>query len=379
MPSASRCPVAGPPYEPRGDDVARAAELVAGAERAVILAGNGAVRAHGAPALRAFSDATGIPVAETFMGKGLIDAEAPGSLGAVGLQSGDFAMAGFEDADLVITVGFDLVEHSPELWNPRGNKRILCIDSVPAETDEHFVPEIKLVGDLASTLQRLTEGCGVESSTGGSMQLREAVTGTFEIAESEDRFPLQPARALLELRTLLDREDILVSDVGLHKLWIGRLWPAREPNTALIANGLAGMGFAVPAAIAAKLVHPDRKVVAVSGDGGFMMNMQELETAKRLGTPFVNVIWENRQFGSILWKQDNKFGRHFGVDFDNPDFVKLADAFGLPAWRISSVADYRERLKQALALDLPSVIVVPIDYSPDIGMAGKLGTETIRV
>ena len=151
---------------------------------------------------------------------------------------------------------------------------------------------------------------------------------------------MRPPRVLWDIREALGRDDILVSDVGLHKLWIGRMFPAHEPGTVLIANGLAGMGFALPTAIGAKLVHPDRKVVAVSGDGGFLMNAQELETAVRLRTPVVNVIWENGQFGSIVWKQDKRFGRHFGVDFGNPDFVKLAEAFGLPAWRCSSADDF---------------------------------------
>jgi acetolactate synthase-1/2/3 large subunit len=137
------------------------------------------------------------------------------------------------------------------------------------------------------------------------------------------------------------------------------------------------MGFAVPTAIAAKLVHPDRKVVTVNGDGGVLMNFQELETARRLGTAFVNIIWENQQFGSIVWKQDKKFGRHFGVDFTNPDFVKLAESFGLPAWRCESVEEFPQRLEHALGLDVPSVIVLPIDYSIDVAISEELGTETV--
>jgi acetolactate synthase I/II/III large subunit len=163
----------------------------------------------------------------------------------------------------------------------------------------------------------------------------------------------------------------------MHKLWIGRMFPAYEPNTVLIANGLAGMGFAVPAAIAAKLVHPERNVVTVNGDGGFVMNAQELETATRLRTPFVNVIWENRQFGSIVWKQDKKFGEHFGTDFTNPDFVKLAEAYGMPAWRIDSADDFGDRLRHALTLDVPSLIVLPIDYSIDVAISEELGAETV--
>jgi acetolactate synthase-1/2/3 large subunit len=188
---------------------------------------------------------------------------------------------------------------------------------------------------------------------------------------------MRPPRILFELRRALGRDDLLVSDVGLHKLWIGRMYPAYEPNSVLIANGLAGMGFAVPAAIAAKLVDPDRRVVAVSGDGGFMMNCQELETAVRCGTPFVNLVWENRQFGSIAWKQERRFDRHFGTDFGNPDFVQLGRAFGLPSWRIQSADELGARLAHALTLDEPSLIVVPVDYSLDVSIADEFGEEII--
>jgi acetolactate synthase I/II/III large subunit len=368
-----------PEYQPPEELVQRAVEMIGESEAPVILAGNGAIRARAARDLRAFAVGTGIPVAETFMAKGLVPATSELALGAVGIQAGDFSMAGFDDADLVITVGYDLVEHSPELWNPGRDKRIVCIDSLPAETDEYFLPAVELVGDPGATLRRLLTECDSKGQSGGSPRLREAVISRLEIAGRDDSFPIHPARGLREIRELLGPEDLLVSDVGLHKLWIGRLWPAEEPNTVLIANGLAGMGFAVPAAIAAKLVHPDRNVVAVSGDGGFLMNAQELETARRLGTAFVNVIWENRQYGSIVWKQEKRFGEHFGTDFENPDFVRLAESFGLPAWRCESVDDYGQRLRQALALDVPSLVVVPIDYSPDIAIAEELGAETVRI
>ena len=203
------------------------------------------------------------------------------------------------------------------------------------------------------------------------------VRSHFEAAKENSNFPLQPPRALWEIRRALGRNDILISDVGLHKLWIGRMFPAHEPNTVLIANGLSGMGFAVPAAVAAKLVHPDRNVVTVNGDGGFLMNSQELETAVRLGTAFVNVVWENDSFGSIVWKQEKRFGAHFGTDFSNPDFVKLAEGYGMPAWRCVSADDFASRLDHALTLDVPSLIVLPIDYSIDVAISEELGTETV--
>ena len=201
--------------------------------------------------------------------------------------------------------------------------------------------------------------------------------GALRDASEDEQFPMRPPRVLSDIRQALRRSDLLVSDVGLHKLWIGRMFPAHEPGTVLIANGLAGMGFALPTGIAAKLVDPHRHVVTVSGDGGFLMNCQELETAVRLKTPVVNIIWENGQYGSIVWKQDKKFGRHFGVDFGNPDFVKLAEAFGAPAWRCASADEFSQRLSHALTLDVPSVIVVPIDYSVDVAISSELGDETV--
>jgi acetolactate synthase-1/2/3 large subunit len=363
--------------EPGARELFKAADVIRNAINPVALAGNGVVRAGGAPALREFCRATGISVAETFMGKGLLDYTDPKALGTVGLQSSDYGLAGFDDADVVIAVGYDLVEHSPEHWNPRRDKKIIVIDSEPAEIDEFFTPEVELIGDIYHVLTRLAEECRDVPHSGGSPRLRDLVLRRLEQARHDDAFPMQPPRALWEIRQALGREDILVSDVGLHKLWIGRMFPAHEPNTVMIANGLAGMGFAVPCAIAAKLVHPERKVVTVNGDGGFLMNCQELETATRLKTAVVNIVWENRQFGSIVWKQDQKFGEHFGVDFTNPDFVKLAESFGMPAWRCEAVGDLGRRLRHALTLDVPSLIVLPIDYSIDVAISEELGTETV--
>jgi acetolactate synthase I/II/III large subunit len=364
--------------EPGMKELQRATEVIMAAENPVILAGNGAIRTHASRALRAFVHTTGIPVAETFMAKGLLDYEDPHALGTVGLQARDYELAGFHEADVVIAVGYDLVEHKPEHWNPRADKQIVVIDTVAAEIDEFFMPEVELIGDIAHVLARLAAGCSRrDSSPPDAERLRRIVFGALNDAREDGHFPMRPPRVLCDIRRALRRTDVLVSDVGLHKLWIGRMFPAHEPGTVLIANGLAGMGFALPSGIAAKLVDPRRHVVTVSGDGGFLMNCQELETAVRLRTPVVNVIWENGQFGSIVWKQDNRFGRHFGVDFGNPDFVKLAEAFGAPAWRCASADEFSQRLEHALTLDVPSVIVVPIDYSVDVAISRELGAETV--
>jgi acetolactate synthase I/II/III large subunit len=376
---AAPLPARGPRRrpEPSGDELRAAIDVIAGAEFPIVLAGNGVARTGSAPALRGFAELTGIGVAETFMGKGMLDYQDPHALGTVGLQSRDYALAGFDDADVVITVGYDLVEHAPANWNPKRDKRIVCIDTVPPDVDEHYITEADLIGDIAHILGVLARELGTTAYTTGRSRLNEIVLSRFEAAKDDDAFPLQPPRALWEIRQALGREDILVSDVGMHKLWIARMFPAHEPDTVFIANGLAGMGIALPTGIAAKLVRPDRNVVTVSGDGGFLMNVQELETAVRLRTAVVNLIWENGQYGSIVWKQDKKFGRHFGTDFTNPDFVRLADAFGMPAWRCESVDDLGRHLQQALSLDVPSLIVVPIDYSIDVSISEQLGTETV--
>lgn len=364
--------------EPSAQELFKGVEAIRRALNPVILAGNGVARAGAASALREFVRVTGIPVAETFMGKGVIDTDDPAALGTVGLQDRDYALAGFEEADVVICVGYDLVEHAPSHWNPGRDKTIVCIDTLSPEVDAYFMTEVDLVGDLYHILSRLTEECrDAPFPASGSRRLSDLVRGRFAAAAGDDAFPMQPPRALWELRAALGPQDILVSDVGLHKLWIGRMFPAHEPNTVMISNGLAGMGFALPGAIAASLVHPERRVIAVAGDGGFLMNCQELETAARLRTPVVTVIWENGQFGSIVWKQDKKFGRHFGVDFSNPDFVALAESFGLPAWRCQEPGDLGAHLRRGLDSDVPSVVVLPIDYSLDVTMSEQLGTETV--
>jgi acetolactate synthase-1/2/3 large subunit len=363
--------------EPSARELLNAVGVIRSAVNPVVLAGNGVARVGAAPALREFARATGIGGGGDVHGQGLLDFEDRHHLGTVGLQERDYALAGFEDADVVITVGYDLVEHAPRNRNARKDKKIVCIDTVSVEVDENFMTEVDLIGDLDHVLTRLAEELRNKPHQVGSSRLNDIVLGRFESAKDDDAFPVQPPRALWEIRQALGRRDLLISDVGLHKLWIARMFPAHEPDMVFIANGLAGMGIALPTAIAAKLVHPGRKVVTVNGDGGFLMNCQELETAVRLRTPIVNVIWENSQFGSIVWKQDKKFGRHFGTDFTNPDFVTLAGAFGMPAWRCEATDDFGRHLRHALSLDVPSLIVLLIDYSIDVSISEELGTETV--
>ncbi len=329
--------------EPPDEAIAHAADLIANSERPIILAGNGVLRRRASAELRALARGLHVPVAETFMGKGAMDDRSHLSLMAVGLQARDHVLSGFDRADLVICVGYDLVEYAPAGWNPDRRKRIIHVDTQPAEVDAEYRPEVELIGDIDGSLSRLLSavlprGIGGRNAaerhaareTLVHADLRNALLADLAAGAAGDAFPITPQRAIADLRAALAPDDIVVSDVGAHKIWVARLYQAYEPNTVIISNGFAAMGISVPGAIAAKLVHPDRKVVALCGDGGFLMNSQELETAKRIGAGITVVIWRDNGYGLIDWKQRNEFGRPFGVEFGNPDFVAYAESFGIP-------------------------------------------------
>jgi acetolactate synthase-1/2/3 large subunit len=372
--------------EPTDEAIAHAADLLAGSERPLILAGNGVLRREASGELRALARGLHVPVAVTFMGKGAIDDRSHLSLMAVGLQARDHVLSGFDRADLVVCVGYDLVEYAPARWNPDGAKRIVHIDTAPAEVDAQYRPEVELIGDIDGTLRRLLAAVlprGVSGRSAGERHaaretlvhadLRLALLEELDAHAADDGWPIKPQRAIAALREALDPHDIVVSDVGAHKVWVARLYQAYEPNTVIISNGFAAMGIAVPGAIAAKLVHPSRRVVALCGDGGFLMNSQELETAKRIGANVCVVVWRDDGYGLIDWKQRNEFGRPFAVDFGNPDFVAYAESFGIAGFRPSSAADLLPVLRRALDVDGPSLVEVPIDYRENLRLTEHLG------
>ncbi len=372
--------------EPTDDAIAHAAGLLAGAERPIVLAGNGVLRRGAAADLRAFARGLHVPVAATFMGKGAMDDRSHLSLMAVGLQARDHVLSGFDRADLVVCVGYDLVEYAPSSWNTGGAKRVIHIDTQPAEIDAAYQPEVELVGDIDGTLRRLlaaVEPHGIGGRDAGERHasreilvhadLRTQLLAELSAHEANDGWPITPQRAIADLRRALGPDDIVVSDVGAHKVWVARLYQAYEPNTVIISNGFAAMGISVPGAIAAKLVHPERKVVALCGDGGFLMNSQELETAKRIGADITVVVWRDDGYGLIDWKQRNEFGRPFGVEFGNPDFVAYARSFGIAGFRPSSATDLYPTLMRALATDGPSLVEVPIDYGENLRLTERLG------
>jgi acetolactate synthase-1/2/3 large subunit len=374
-------PVVGSPL-PRGpvamieaDPVSllRAAEIIQGARQPVILAGNGVVRQEAAPALRAFCEETGLHVITTFMGKGVLDASDPHFLFTAGLRRQDYPQGLLGRADLVIAVGYDMIEWPPSAWNPEGRQRIVCIDTVAPEIDANFVPEVELIGDLSRILFQLTGLLdGKKVARLETRPYRAAFDRVLHAGTDED-YPIKPQRVLRDLREVLAPEDVLVSDVGAHKLWVARFWEAREPNTVLISNGFAAMGFGVPASIAAALARRGRsKVVCITGDGGFLMNVQELETARRLGLPFVVVVWSDGGYGLIEMHQRRKFGRIAGTRFDNPDLVTLARSFGVLGLRAEKAGDVKPLLARALRHPGPVVLDVPIDYGENDKLAVDL-------
>ena len=357
--------------------VDRAFELIQAARRPVILAGNGTIRKRASKQLRIFAERTGIGVISTFMAKGCVDVDSEHSLFTVGLQSKDLVSCAIDASDLVICLGYDMVEYPPRLWNPRRDKRIVHIDFLPAEVDEHYRLDVEVVGDLAHTLWMLNERVEREpisiDTTQQKAVRRDMLAELAEHAGDDTEGSIRPQKALWDVRQVLGPRDILLSDVGAHKMWIARHYHCHEPNTCLIPNGFCSMGFALPGAISAKLVHPDRRVLAICGDGGFLMNVQEMETALRLGTDVVVMIWEDHSYGLIEWKQQNEFGRHVDLGFGNPDFVALARAFGWSGHRVDRSRDLRDLLERAFSEPGPSLIVIPIDYRENALLTERLG------
>jgi acetolactate synthase-1/2/3 large subunit len=358
--------------------VDRAFARIRAAKRPIIIAGNGAIRRRASKQLRIFAERTGIGVVSTFMAKGCVDLDSEQCLYTVGLQARDHVACAIDAADLVICLGYDMVEYHPRLWNADGEHGIVHLDFLPAEVDRHYPVEVEVVGDLAHALWMLNERVAAQGVPEFDFrQQRLARSGMKEDIEAhrddDTEELIRPQKALWDVRRVLGPDDILLSDVGAHKMWVARYYQCHEPNTCLIPNGFCSMGFALPGAISAKLVHPDRRVLALCGDGGFLMNVQEMETAKRLGAEIVVMIWEDGEYGLIAWKQHNEFGRHTDLAFGNPDFLKLAEAFGWNGYRVERSRDLAGTLERAFADGGPSLVVVPIDYRENALLTRRLG------
>ena len=368
-------PAQTPRAAPNSGELSRAAALIQESRSPIVIAGNGVLRGRASDDFLRFVEKGGFPVLNTFMGKGVIPASHPQCLFTVGLQARDFVARAIEESDLVIAIGYDLVEYSPRLWNRGEEKKIINIDFVPAEVDSSFHADVDIAADIATTLQQLTEHLPAEPlvDPASYAEYREVMLAEFAQHAEDDSFPVKPQKLIWEVRKAMNDEDILLSDVGAHKMWIARYYQCETPNTCMISNGFCSMGFALPGAIGAKLSYPDRRVMAICGDGGFMMNVQDLETAVRLKLPMVILIWTDSQYGLIRWKQESHFGKHSHIDFDNPDFVKLAEAFGAVGLRVDKTSDLPATLEKALAVDGPVVIDCPVDYSENMVLSRRLG------
>ncbi|AFJ02336.1 hypothetical protein Q7C_1183 [Methylophaga frappieri] len=363
------------PPEPAAEQIERAAEIISNAKNPIILAGNGVIRSGAAEALAVFAEKLNIPVANTFMAKGVIPFRHPMSLGSVGLQSNDYVNTGFASADVIICVGYDMVEYHPYLWHPTRDRTLIHIDTTHAEVDAYYSVVVAAVGNIKHSLNRLA--AITTPHTGKAMRtLRNSLIKEMNLHCEDNEFPVKPQKIIWDLRTAMALKDIVICDVGAHKMWMSRMFRCEYPNTCIISNGFASMGIAVPGAIAAKLAYPHRQVVAVTGDAGFMMNSQEIETAMRLNVAIVILIWNDASYGLIEWKQQNQFGRTSHVQFTNPDFVKYAQSFGAVGVRIEQTADLMPALKAALQRETVTVIDCPVDYRENLKLTEQLGQLT---
>ncbi len=363
------------PPEPAAEHIERAAEIISTAQNPIILAGNGVVRSQAAQALADFAEKLNIPVANTFMAKGIIPFRHPMSLGSVGLQSNDYVNTGFANADVIICIGYDMVEYHPYLWHPTRDRTLIHIDTTHAEVDAYYSVVVGVIGNINHSLNRLAALTSVHQ--GKAMRtLRDSLIKEMNLHRNDTEFPVKPQKIIWDLRTAMDLEDIVICDVGAHKMWMSRMFRCEYPNTCIISNGFASMGIAVPGAIAAKLANPQRKVIAVTGDAGFLMNSQEIETAMRLHIPVVILIWNDASYGLIEWKQQNQFGRTSNVKFTNPDFVQYAQSFGAVGVKIERTEDLMPELTAALARDTVTVIDCPVDYRENLKLTQQLGQLT---
>ena len=357
---------------PPESKMAQAADLISSARFPLIMAGNGVIRGNASDALVAFAEKLNIPVATTFMAKGVIPFSHELSLGAVGLQASDYVSCGFNRADVIICVGYDIVEYHPELWNYNKKASLIHIDPSAAEVDEYYIVECGVVGDISRALETIAD-LATPNQENNAYHLRQTIVDVIEADANSQAFPLKPQKILWDLRQALKPDDIVISDVGAHKMWIARMYQAECPNTCIISNGFASMGIAVPGAVAAKLENPDKTIVAVTGDAGFMMNSQEIETALRIGTAIVIIIWTDSQYGLIRWHQMRHFGRPSNIDFKNPDFIKYAESFGAKAYCVESADGLIPTIKQAIADNTVVIIDCPVDYSENMKLTEQLG------
>lgn len=360
--------------DPRALDHAK--ELLRGAKRPYLLVGGGANRPGIQEALKEFVNKTGIAVVATQMGKGILSERDPHSLFSCGIHKKDYVHCALHAADLIITIGYDIVEHPSSVWNPTGDTPTIHLNTAFSRTDEFYNPACELIGDIAASLQALSVGWNAPKSyTEEVRRLRTFIDTSLHALDRDDRCPLIPQRIVADVRSVMGDEDIISLDNGIYKLWFARGYPCYAPLTMLVDNALATMGAGLPVAMAAKMLHPKRNVLAICGDGGFMMNSQEIETAIRLKLDLTILLLNDNAYGFIEWKQQNMGFPEFGMKLGNPDFLKYAEAYGAKGYRIQKAADLKTLLQQTMREPGVKLIECPIDYAENVRVFnGELDT-----
>lgn len=370
--------VAGP--DPR--QVAAAVELLRSAKHPVVLAGHGVARAGQSKALTELVDLLHLPVATTFMGKGVVSDRNPNALGVVGFMRHDYENFAFDQADVILSVGYELQEFAPVRINPHKDKKIIHVHRFAEDTDACYPISVSLEADIGASLAALQAAFAHAPlpPRSNDAKIRQLRDDELARGAKDDSFPLKPQRIISDMRQAMGDEDIVLADTGAIKMWMARLYPTYAPLSCLISNGLSTMAFSLPGALGAKLARPQRKVLAAMGDGSFMMNSQEIETAVREKIPLVVLIWVDNAYGLIKWKMDMELGHDREVDFGNPDFVKYAESFGAHGHAIRAASELLPTLKQALAEESGvHVIACPVDYAENMKLTDRLGALTIAL
>lgn len=360
------------PYEvfisrrPQPDEgaITKAVEMVRSSKRPLLLVGAGANRNRTCKALKKLIEKTGIYFFNTQMGKGVVDERHPGFLGTAALSTKDYLHCAVDRADLIINVGHDVIE-KPPFFMELGGAKVIHVNYFSAQVDEVYFPQLGVVGDIAASIERMSEE--IEPCKDWDFSYFERVKREVEIhikeKNDDTRFPIIPQHLVAQVRSVMPAEGIIALDNGIYKIWFARNYKAYCPNTMLLDNALATMGAGLPSAMAAKMVHPERKVMAICGDGGFMMNSQEMETAVRLKLDLVVLVLRDNAFGMIKWKQAGMGFKDFGLDYGNPDFVKYAESYGAHGYRLKSTDQLSGMLKDCLNSTGVHLIEVPVDYS----------------
>lgn len=349
-----------------------AAKRMQQAKSPILVIGAGANRTMTSRMLAQFIEKTGIPFVSTQLGKGVVDELSPKFLGCAALSAGDFVHRAIGAADLIINVGHDVIEKPPFFMQPGGTE-VIHINFRSAEVDPVYFPQYEVIGDIGNAIWQLKEDILPQPGWDFSAMFKARAAEVEHTAKSDTdmRFPIYPQYLVKQVRAAMPDDGIICLDNGVYKIWFARNYPARMTNTVLLDNALATMGAGLPSAMASNMVYPDRKVVAICGDGGFMMNSQEMETAVRLKLNITVLILNDNSYGMIRWKQANMGFKDWGLTYGNPDFVKYAESYGANGYRVSSASELPELLRTCLDTPGVNLIECPVDYSDNDAILNK--------